>query len=100
MTNVLSAMRVASDWELILGKGVKERLPDPVNARNVVESCCVIETARNDWAMSVDPTRTVYLKCSLSRELSSAVECANSVDCEIPPFLIVTGTNVVAPWFI
>ena len=94
---MLSATRVASDWELILGK---EKLPDPVNARNVVESCGVIEKARNDWAMSVDPTRTVYLKRPSRGELSSAIECANSVDCEIPPFLIVTGTNIVAPWSI
>ena len=56
--------------------------------------------ARNDWAISVDPTRTIYLKCSNNRELLSAIECINGTGCEIPPFLIVTGTNILAPWFV
>ena len=59
-----------------------------------------IGMARNDWAISVDPTRTVYLKCPNNRELLSAIECINAAGGEIPPFLIVTGTNILAPWFV
>ncbi len=45
MTNVLSAVRMASDWEGIVGNGVTEKLPEPVNARNVVGSCWMAASA-------------------------------------------------------
>lgn len=43
--------------------------------------------ARNDWAIAVDSTRTVYLKCPNNRELLLAIE-------------IITGTNILTPWFV
>lgn len=59
-----------------------------------------IGMARNDWAIAVDSTRSVYLKCPNNRELLSAIECINGAEGEIPPFLIVTGTNILASWFV
>ena len=59
-----------------------------------------IGMARSDWVISVDPTRTIYSKCPNNRELLSVFECINGTGREIPPFLIVTGTNILAPWFV
>lgn len=59
-----------------------------------------IGMARSDWVVAVDPTRTIYSKCPNNRELLTAIECINGVGSEIPPFLIVTGTNILAPWFL
>lgn len=56
--------------------------------------------ARNDWAIVVDSTRTVYLKCPNIRELLLAIECINAEGCESPLFLIITGTNILTPWFV
>ena len=72
---------------------------DPHDIWDFDETGYRIGMARNDWAIAVDPTRTVYLKCPNNRELLSAIECINGEGREIPPFLIVTGTNILAPWF-
>ena len=63
----------------------------------------------NDWAIAVNPTRSIYLTCPTNRELLSAthnrellcaIECINGESGEIPLFLIVTETNILALWFI
>ena len=79
---------------------VQEHGIHPHDMWNFDETGYRIGMARSDWAIAVDPTRTVYLKCPNNRELLSAIECINGTGGEIPPFLIVTGTNILAPWFI
>ena len=79
---------------------VQEHGIHPHDMWNFDETGYRIGMARNDWAIAVDPTRTVYLKCPNNRELLSAIECINGEGREIPPFLIVTGTNILAPWFV
>ena len=51
---------------------------------------------RNDWAILVDLIYTIYLKYPNNRELLSVIKYINNVDREIPLFLIVTGTNILA----
>ena len=48
----------------------------------------------------MNSTRTIYLKCLNNRELLSIIECINNAGREIPPFLVVIGINILAPWFI
>ena len=79
---------------------VKEHGIQPHDIWNFDETWYRIGMARSDWVIAVDPTRTVYSKCPNNRELLSAIECINGVGREIPPFLIVTGTNILAPWFL
>lgn len=43
--NVLNVMRITSDWEGIVDKGVTEKLPDSVNVKNVVGSCYIAVNA-------------------------------------------------------
>ena len=47
----------------------------------------------------MDPTRRAYLKNPENRESLSAVECINGVGQDIPPMLIISGANILAPWF-
>ncbi len=79
---------------------VKEYGIQPHDIWNFDETGYRIGMARSDWVIAVDPTRTIYSKCPNNRELLSAIECINGVGGEIPPFLIVTGTNILAPWFL
>jgi hypothetical protein len=71
----------------------------PHDTWNFDETGYRIGMARSDWVIAVDPTRTIYSKCPNNRELLTAVECINGNGGEIPPFLVVTGTNILAPWF-
>ncbi|KAK3168291.1 hypothetical protein OEA41_004738 [Lepraria neglecta] len=47
----------------------------------------------------LDPTRRAYLKNPENRESLSAVEYINGVGQDIPPMLIISGVNILAPWF-
>ena len=47
----------------------------------------------------MDPTRRVYLKNPENRESLSAVECINGVGQDTPPMLIISGVNILIPWF-
>ena len=49
--------------------------------------------------ISVDPTRIIYSKCLNNCELLLVFKCINGARHKIPPFLIVTETNILAPWF-
>ena len=75
---------------------MKEYDIQPHDIWNFDETEYRIGMARSDWVIAVDPTRTIYSKCSNNRELLSAIECINGVEGEIPSFLIVTGTNILA----
>lgn len=98
--------RNAHDLDLIAGhferfrRKVQEHGIHPHDMWNFDETGYRIGMARSDWVIAVDPTRAVYSKCPNNRELLSAIECINGAGGEIPPFLIVTGTNILAPWFI
>ena len=54
-----------------------------------------IGIARNDWAIVVDPTRTIYLKCPNNRELLSIIKYINNKGRKILLFLIITRTNIL-----
>ena len=58
-----------------------------------------IGMGRDDWIITMDPTRRAYLKNPENRESLSAVECINGVGQDIPPMLIISGVNILAPWF-
>lgn len=79
---------------------VREYGIHPHDMWNFEETGYRVGMARNDWAIAVDSTRTVHLKCLNDREPLSAIECINAAGCEIPPLLIITGTNILAPWFV
>ena len=78
---------------------IKEHDIHPHDIWNFDETGYRIGMARNDWAIVVDPTRSIYLKYPNNRELLSAIKCINGEGGEIPSFLIVTGINILAPWF-
>ena len=96
----------AHDLDLITGhferfrKVVQENDIHPEDMWNFDETGYRIGMARGDWIIAIDPTRTVYSKCPNNRELVSAIECINGGGRDIPPFLILTGTNILAPWFV
>lgn len=69
MTNVLSAVNMASDCEGIDGKGVTEKLPDPVKARNVAGSCWM--------AASAEVTLSCRYVVTVPMALDISVNCAN-----------------------
>lgn len=69
MTNVLSAVSRASDCEGIVGKGVTEKFPDPVNARKVVGSCWM--------AASADVTLSCRYVVTVPIALDMSLNCAN-----------------------
>ena len=54
---------------------------------------------REDWVISVDVVRRIYSKCPDNRESLTAMECINGVGRDIPPMLILTGIQQLAPWF-
>ena len=69
MTNVLSAVSMASDCERIVGDGVMEKFPDLMNARNVVGSCRM--------AASADVTLSYRYVVTYPMALDMSVSCAN-----------------------
>jgi hypothetical protein len=83
-----------------LRKVVQDHGIHPDDMWNFDETGYRIGMARGDWVIAIDPMRTVYSKCPNNRELLSAIECINGTGRDIPPFLIVTGTNILAPWFV
>lgn len=54
---------------------------------------------REDWVISMDVVRRIYSKCPDNRESLTAMECINGVGGDIPPMLILTGIQQLAPWF-
>lgn len=54
---------------------------------------------REDWVISVDPVRRIYSKCPDNRGSLTAMECFNGTGNDIPPMLILTGVQLLAPWF-
>ena len=81
-------------------KVVKDYSIYPEDIWNFDKTGYRIGIARGDWIIAIDPTRTVYSKCPNNRELLSVIECINSGGRDIPPFLILTGTNILALWFV
>ena len=69
----------------------------PHDIWNMDETGYRIEMTRNNWVVTVDPIRTMYSKYLNNRELISILKCINSVESEIPLFLILTGINILAP---
>ena len=57
-----------------------------------------ISMARNDWIITANNSRRSYSADPSNRESLTAVECINGAGQDIPPFLIVTGVNILAPW--
>ena len=55
--------------------------------------------AREDWIISVDVLQRIYSKCSDNRESLTAMECINGDGSDIPPMLILTGSQQLMPWF-
>ena len=54
---------------------------------------------REDWVITVDVLRRIYSKCPDNRESLMGMECINCVGEYIPPMLILTGMQQLAPWF-
>ena len=54
---------------------------------------------REDWMITVDVLRRIYSKCPDNRESLTGMECINGVGGYIPPMLILTGIQQLAPWF-
>lgn len=54
---------------------------------------------REDWVVSVDVIRRIYSKRPDNRESLTAMESINGVGRDIPPMIILTGIQQLAPWF-
>lgn len=71
----------------------------PVDQWNFDETEFRIGIGREDWVMSIDILRRIYSKCPNNQESLTAIECINGIGGDIPPMLILTGIQQLAPWF-
>ena len=55
--------------------------------------------ARFDWVVTVDPNRRIYSKDPDNRESLTGIECISGGGKDIPPMLIMTGVQILAPHF-
>ena len=58
-----------------------------------------MKIGREDWIVLVDVIRRIYSKCLDNRESFRAIECINGIRRDIPPIVILTSTQQLAPWF-
>ena len=71
----------------------------PANQWNFDETEFCIGIGHEDWVISMDILRRIYFRCPDNRESLTAMECINRIGGDIPPILIVTGIQQLAPWF-
>ena len=76
---------------------VAEKKIRPANRWNFDETGFRVSIARNDYVVTIDPQRRIYLKCPDNRESLTSVECINGIGGDIPVFLILTGVQILAP---
>jgi hypothetical protein len=55
--------------------------------------------ARFDWVVTVDPNRRIYSKDPDNRESLTGIECISGGGKDIPPMLIMTEVQILAPHF-
>jgi len=55
--------------------------------------------ARSDWVVTVDSNRKIYFKDPDNRESLTGIECISGGGKDIPPMLIMTGVQLLAPHF-
>lgn len=52
-----------------------------------------------DWVIFIDIQRKIYSKYPDNRESLITIECINGIGGNIPPMLILTKIEQLAPWF-
>ena len=94
----------AHDLKLLIGHFEKNQEVvnkygiNPKDQWNFDETGFRIGMARSDWIITADSARQSYSSDPSNRESLTAVECINGVGQDIPPFLIVSSINILAPW--
>jgi hypothetical protein len=99
------ARKNAHDLELLMGhftlynKVVSKYGILPDDQWNFDETGFRMGIARSDYVVTMDVTRRIYSKCPDNRESMTAIECINGTGLNIPPMLITTGVQILAPFF-
>ena len=69
----------------------------PADQWNFDETGFCMGIDRENWVISMDILRGIYSKCPDNRESLTAMECINGIGGDIPPMLILTGIQQLAP---
>ena len=72
----------------------------PSEIWNFNETGFRIGMARTDYVVTIDPRRAIRSKDPGNRKSLTSVEAINGVGRSIPPILILTGINLLAPFFL